>query len=351
MFKDMISIIVPIYNAEKSLRECIESVIYQNYSNIELILIDDGSIDRSYEICKEYENKDRRIKVYHQSNLGVSSARNKGISMANGEYIFFLDSDDRCENVLNYCVNVIKKENVDLLIGGTDYYKNNKFLISEKANLFGEEYKIYSGNGKDKLNRWIMERNITDFPELLVSGKKTIRIGGVIAKLIKKKSIGNLKFIEKLGYSEDLVFMYELLKKIDRLAVLSKPIYRYNYREDSATNSEYNPRIVEFNRELSKYIYKISTEYDDMYENSMYEKILEIYWSSVVQGIAYNPNNKFYEKVHKISDEFKYYSYILKKLKINNVRKQKNKFILFLCKHNMNICILLLSYIRKIKGE
>ena len=351
MFKDMISIIVPIYNAENSIRECIDSVIYQDYSNIELILIDDGSIDRSYEICKEYENKDKRIKVHHQSNLGVSSARNKGMSMANGEYIFFLDSDDRCENVLNYCIDVIKKENVDLLIGGTDYYKNNKFLVSEKANLFGEEYKIYSGNSKNLLNRWVMERNIADFPELLVSSKKTIRIGGVIAKLIKKKSIGDLKFIEELGYSEDLVFMYELLKNINKLAVLSKPIYRYNYREDSATNSKYNPKIIKFNRELSKYIYKISTEYNDIYEHSMYEKILEIYWNSIIHGITYNSNDKFYKKVHKISNEFKYYSYMLKKIKINDVRKTENKFILLLCKNNMSVCILLLSYIKKIKGE
>lgn len=351
MVKDMISIIVPIYNAENSLRECIDSVIYQDYSNIELILVDDGSVDRSYEICKEYKNKDKRIRLHHQSNLGVSSARNKGISMANGEYVFFLDSDDQCENILSYCVSIMKKENIDLLVGETDYYKNNNFLISENANLFGEEYKIYSDDSKSKLNRWVMERNITDFPELLVSSRKTIRIGGVAAKLIRKKSMGGLRFIENLGYSEDLVFLYELLKKIDRLVVLNKSIYRYNYREDSATNSGYNPKIIRFNKELSKYIYKISTDYDEVYENSMYEKILEIYWGSIIHGITYNPNSKFYEKLRKISDESKYYNSMLKKLKIHNVRKKKNKLILFLYKNNMSLCIFFLSYIKKIKGE
>lgn len=83
----------------------------------------------------------------------------------------------------------------------------------------------------------------------------------------------------------------------------------------------------------------------------MYEKILEIYWGSIIHGITYNPNSKFYEKLRKISDESKYYNSMLKKLKIHNVRKKKNKLILFLYKNNMSLCIFFLSYIKKIKGE
>lgn len=92
--KDLISIIVPVYKVEKYLRRCIQSIICQTYSNIEIILVDDGSPDRCPEICDEYASKDERIKVIHQENKGVSAARNAGLDAAKGEYVAFVDSDD-----------------------------------------------------------------------------------------------------------------------------------------------------------------------------------------------------------------------------------------------------------------
>lgn len=348
----MISIIVPVYNAADSVRECIDSVVCQDYANIELILIDDGSADNSYDICKEYEKKDNRIRVYHQANKGVSSARNLGINVARGEYIYFLDSDDRCKNVFRYCINVMKKEGADILVGGTDFYKNGTLKEIENANLFNNDYKIYEENKKEKLVRWIMERNISDFPELLVSSSgQTIRIGGVAAKLIKKRTIKSLRFVETLGYSEDLVFMYELFKKADKVVILGKSIYIYNYHENSATSSKYNPKIRVFNRSLSDYILNISTEYDDVYKNSMYEKMLNICWNTIVHGIAFNPNTKFNEKIYEISDEFKHYNRMLRNLKIQGMKKKKSKLVLFLCKYKLSLVALLLCYIKNKKGE
>ena len=91
---DLISIIIPIYNVEKYMEKCLNSVVNQTYNNIEIILIDDGSKDKSREICDNYAKKDNRIKVVHKENNGVSSARNTGIDMSKGKYITFIDSDD-----------------------------------------------------------------------------------------------------------------------------------------------------------------------------------------------------------------------------------------------------------------
>ena len=113
---DLISIIVPVYNAEKYLNRCIDSVLNQTYKNIELILINDGSTDNSLNICQDYANKDNRIKVITQENSGVAVARNKGIEVATGEYIMFLDSDDWYDD--NYVLHLYKSiDNADLAIG------------------------------------------------------------------------------------------------------------------------------------------------------------------------------------------------------------------------------------------
>ena len=93
-----ISVIIPVYNVDEFLSECLESVINQTYNNIEIILIDDGSTDESGKICDKYGAKDKRIKVIHQENMGVSSTRNRGIDLSSGEYLTFVDSDDILDN-------------------------------------------------------------------------------------------------------------------------------------------------------------------------------------------------------------------------------------------------------------
>ena len=94
MRNSIISVIIPVYNVEKYLSRCIESVLNQTYRNLEIIIVDDGSTDDSLNICRRYEKKDKRIKVIHQDNGGLSSARNKGLMNSTGEYISFVDSDD-----------------------------------------------------------------------------------------------------------------------------------------------------------------------------------------------------------------------------------------------------------------
>ena len=138
----LISVIIPVYNVEKYLRRCIDSVINQTYKNLEIIIVDDGSTDNSSNICDEYTNKDSRVKVVHKENGGLSSARNVGIELAKGDLIAFVDSDDYIELEMYEKL----KENMDKYdsdIAICQYY--NSFKYSIKRQIGVEEEKIYEG--------------------------------------------------------------------------------------------------------------------------------------------------------------------------------------------------------------
>ena len=134
VYNSKISIIVPIYNVEKYLRKCIDSILNQSYDNLQIILVDDGSPDNCPKICDEYLNKDNRIQVIHKSNGGLSSARNAGIKVANGKYIAFIDSDDYIElNMIEKLVNAIEKSNADLCICGIRWVNKDGTLFTKVA--------------------------------------------------------------------------------------------------------------------------------------------------------------------------------------------------------------------------
>ena len=138
---EKVSIIVPIYNVEKYIERCVKSLMRQDYENIQIILVDDGSPDRSFEIVSELANNDERIVVIRQENKGVSSARNQGLKMADGKYLMFVDGDDYVDsNYVSYFVDLIKTQNCDVGFNINNYQIGNisssdvSFLISsEKA--------------------------------------------------------------------------------------------------------------------------------------------------------------------------------------------------------------------------
>lgn len=212
--ENLVSIIVPIYNAGRYIDKCIESIIGQTYSDIEILLIDDGSNDNSYEICNRWREIDKRILVIHKQNGGVSSARNVGLEKANGEYIVFVDADDWLEREF-ISTMVSKIGNSDFVIGGYKIVGNGtigkKFVKESSVSSyeFRKQYDCYLG--KDLINP-------------------------PFAKLFKKEIIENQHFDEKLSLGEDLAFNLKYLEKCSRVNFISDLLYNYNvYNESSAS--------------------------------------------------------------------------------------------------------------------
>ena len=148
MENNKVSIIVPIFNSEKWMKKCIDSIIEQSYKLIEIILVDDGSVDKSPEICDEYASKDERVHVIHKKNEGVSIARNTGIDIATGKYVKFVDSDDWIEkDCCEKLVNIMEKEKVDLVICGLNIFQDGKLLrnphLDDKKIEIKNDFKYY----------------------------------------------------------------------------------------------------------------------------------------------------------------------------------------------------------------
>lgn len=217
---EKISVIVPIYNSEKYLRRCINSILCQTYSNLEIILINDGSTDNSKAICEEYVHKDSRIKFISKKNTGVSDTRNIGIEKSTGKYIGFVDSDD-----------VIKKNMFEILY--TNITKYNADLSACEINIKNKKYdnskKVISNN---RFLKFMLEEN----------GPQ----GYLWNKLYKKSIIEENKILldTSIHICEDLLFNCKYLEKSSKVIYEKTDLYIYIDRKDSASNKEFDYKWV-----------------------------------------------------------------------------------------------------------
>lgn len=219
----MISVIVPIYNVEKYLIKCVNSILSQSYSELEVILVDDGSPDNCGKICDELVKKDSRIRVIHQKNNGLAAARNAGLAIARGEYVAFVDSDDTIETDMYLLLhNMIKIDDADISIC--------------------ECRKITEKDSTEKIECSRYKSVLLDNDELweLVFGKLN---NSSCNKLYKRKLIGDLRFPENVVHGEDLLFNIEYLTKCNVGTYSEAPMYNYLSRNDSITRSGFNENI------------------------------------------------------------------------------------------------------------
>ena len=196
----MISVIIPVYNVEKYLDQCIQSVINQSYTDFECILINDGSTDNSGEICNKWSEIDNRIKVIHQKNQGVSVARNRGIEIANGEYIYFIDGDDIC------CLNIFNDVTThDLYLGEYEIVSNSTFKI-KKNHIYCDE------DNNTALN--FLKENIKACVGSFIVSKKVL-------------TENNITFNSKYKYGEDLEFILKIILSSNSISIKYKPYVKY----------------------------------------------------------------------------------------------------------------------------
>lgn len=216
---EKISIIAPVYQVEKYIGQCIESVINQTFKNFELILIDDGSKDKSGNICDEYAKRDKRIHVVHTENKGAASARNKGLDLATGKYIAFVDGDDYlAENMLDKLYKVITQENCDVVV--CDFL--NLHANSDKD--FSLQLSDSKVSGREILSHLKNQKNY---------GVWTI----VWNKLYKKEILKDLRFPEG-KYFEDEIFSDQLYLICNEVQVISDVLYYHRVLETSTMNTQ-----------------------------------------------------------------------------------------------------------------
>ena len=218
----MISVIIPIYNVAHYLPQCMESVLSQSYKELEVILVDDGSTDECPNLCDDYEKQDSRVRVIHKKNGGLSDARNAGMRIATGEWIYFVDSDDWvAQDAIQKLYHFAVDNHCDVVQGGL-YYAYHDHLLFRKAS-------------KKEQKRTVLERNDA-MRELIVNDRVKNFAWG---KLYKTELIKDLHF--PVGkYFEDSFWQHLVMDRVERYGIVDEPLYFYRQRGDSISGTPSN---------------------------------------------------------------------------------------------------------------
>ncbi len=230
----LISVIIPVYNVEKYLARCLDSIIYQAYSNLEIILVDDGSPDNSGKICDDYAEKDNRVRVIHKENGGVSSARNIGIEVAKGDYITFVDSDDYILD--NHFLQFVKSEK-----------NSNDMVISS--------FIVKRGDVIHRINydyRDLVLSKCTNDEEIILFDPSMCYVWN---KFYKKNIIDaqHIRFDEGVGFGEDTIFIYTYLKHCKQVRYIEGATYCYEDKESTATKRYWEDLLIYLKKEILVY--------------------------------------------------------------------------------------------------
>ena len=259
-----VSVIVPVYNGEKRLKRCVESILNQDYPALELILVDDGSRDGSWEQLSAYAEKNDRVKAIHKENGGVSSARNRGLAEASGTYVQFVDVDDWLPlDSTKLLVREMEQSGAELVVG--DFYRVVNGNLSEKG-------AIEKGG--------VLTRQ--EYADRMLQGPADLYYGVLWNKLYRRDLLARyaVRMDESISYSEDMIFNLEYLRHVETVAVLKAPVYYYQYTKGS---------LVDQSRNLSSNV-KMKTSvighYDrffkDTFDKTAYQERLPMIYSFLV---------------------------------------------------------------------
>ena len=233
---ELVTVIVPVYNVEKYIKECIDSVIKQTYTNIEIVLVDDGSKDESGKICDDYAAKDSRIKVIHKQNEGLGFARNSGLEISTGKYVTFIDSDDvaECDLIEQLMKEVIDKD-VDTCIGGF------KRITEDGKAVFQESYTRDFFSGDDVYNK-LFARMLGSAPDAHDAIRMSVWNVLYSMDIIRKH---NIRFpSERVFISEDIVWDSEYYRYAQAVSVIESTAYHYRITPGSLTQ-KYKPQMID----------------------------------------------------------------------------------------------------------
>lgn len=298
---ELISIVIPVYNVEKYLKQCLDSIINQTYTNLEIILVDDGNTDNSGTICDYYSKIDKRIRVIHKKNEGQSIARNIGIKVSNGKYIGFLDSDDWVEqDMYRFLIENIEKYNADIISCNLVFEYKDRTIVPRKENntiIFFDE-----NNKKDLIKNFLLHK---------------IYDGAVWNKLYKKELFDNIIFPIN-QYYEDNFIVFDLLNAANKIIITNKLFYHYRQNDNSTTKRFSPKKYIDEMKAIKHNIEIIQKNYLNFVKLAKQEKILCYFkWMDII--IFSNDSN------------IKYKSFFQKQI--------KKHFMCMLFANNINIKI------------
>lgn len=264
----LLSVIIPVYNLENYIEECVRSVCNQTYKHLEIIIVDDGSADGSLDICQRLAKEDERIIVVTQKNAGVTMARNKGLSLASGELVTFVDGDDYIEPEMYSCMIEHAKDN-DLIVCG--------FFHHVSSARMQESYDGFEGryHTQEQLQK-VWGKMLYDF-EKRKGTEITPNLWNKIFRRDLAKSIME-KINPDIFYGEDAVFVYQYILRCRSLYFLKVPFYHYRYREESVCHSK-NERMLE---NINRLYLELKSAFEQHEENQVLLKQLKkliVVWS------------------------------------------------------------------------
>ena len=331
IYKDgLVSVVLPIYNTSKFLDRCISSVVNQTYTNLEILLIDDGSTDNSLEVCNDWAKRDDRIKVIHKENEGLGYTRNRGIENATGEYICFFDSDDFVdEDAIEKSYNLAKSENADVVLFGlhfADFKGNIKNTIIPSAHI-----PVYSG---DEVRESFLPYLIGNDPEsdvltnyymsaclCLYSTKVIIESGWRFAS-------------EREVISEDTYSLLKLYKYVEKVAILSEAFYYYCENTQSLSRAYKEDRY----KKICDFYYKcLEVQRDFCYNKKVESRLSGLYLSFAISAMKQivSANGVSFRKRYKDIKEIvldETMQKVLSNLNTNHESKARKVLFLFIKK-------------------
>lgn len=333
--EELISIVVPVYNNVETIRECINSLINQSYRNLEIILINDGSTDKSLNVLNEFENIDKRINVISRENKGSINTRIEGAEIAKGKYVMFIDSDDWInEDTIEYTYNKAKKYNADIV----------KFKMIKE---FTKENRKRYIQTTYKEEKYIEEKDFKEmfYPIIL----KTYECNSMCAMLIKREKLKNIRPIkDKIALGDDILCNFNLYSNIDNILFINKNLYHYRYTDNSITTTQNKNKIIKniddtyfVYSQLFKYLKKwniYNKKNIDIVEKRIVKEVIKILIPIVQNNYSEEEIYNFINYARNVIDEE-----LVKEIELESIveklflkRKYKLFTIIFIIKYRYN---------------
>lgn len=216
--RPLVSILTPCYNVESYLPQCLDSIVNQTYGNLQIVLIDDGSKDGTWNILQSYAAQDSRVEVYHQENQGVAATRNHLLEKVKGDYVLFVDSDDWIEpNMVEFLVEKSRTKNADIVVCGM--VKNDEAC--------GKEYREEVMDQETTVKKFLFHKELN---------------GSLWNKLVKTSLLHGIRFDNRISYGEDALFCWYILQRAHTVVQTTKQLYHYRMNDSSISHASYDER-------------------------------------------------------------------------------------------------------------